>query len=185
MTDDDGQLFSARTRASGWDRCEDSPTKEVDRGVTPSQKTGCLKKPRVSIGNKQEADSNIAGEAEKAVQECALQMKEMQCNMIALLQKVHGPDVDAMTMVAGMCSKNLVTLSVGEDQEDSSEVSGDKEITQQMKSPRPCVMEPPSSSAWDHPLSRDEKKARVVMIDQHVSSLEIDSLSEALSRARV
>merc|ERR1719181_1047889 len=94
-----------------------------------------------------------------------------------------GPGSDAQTQLASMMT-NLIGSAVDEvesaqnKQSASSAADTTKEVTKGQRrlsnpsTPRP--MEAPGGSSWEYPLSKDEKKARVVMI----SSAEIECLTE-------
>jgi len=134
-----------------------------------------LKKPRPSIGEGGAESAELA----KLQEEMQQKMKEM----MALQMKMSKSQAsDVQTQMAAQLTKLLDSAAAEPTQEPQqtagSTEDGTKEVAmrpRRLSNPRP--MEAPGGSSWEYPLSKEEKKARVVMI----SSAEIDSLTEELA----
>jgi len=165
---------TGRTRACSFDAAVDTvehSEKEERKPAPTTPRSSILKKSRSSTG-RDDGDSEAQEKLAKVQEELQQKMKEM----MALMGKSQASDVQ--TQMAQHLTKLLdsaatepaahQTQQTVPSTEDSS-----KEISmrpRRLSNPQPA----PSGSSWEYPLSKEEKKARVVMI----SSAEIDSLTE-------
>lgn len=157
-----------RSRACSFDMAADGREQKDSRPTTPR---GGLKKPRQSIGD---GDVEKAKQAEITQQEIQQKMKELMALM--------GPGSDTQTHLATQLTKLLdsaATEFTNENNASSAEDTTKELTTRRLSNPTnpstPRSMEaPPGGSSWEYPLTKEEKKARIVMI----SSAEIECLTE-------
>jgi len=159
-----------RARACSFDTAAD-PTErsEKDKLKPTTPRSSSLKKPRPSTGESEVESGALA----KLQEEMHQKMKEM----MALMGKSEASDVQ--TLMAAQLTKMLDSATT-EPAHETEQIAGCTEDNtnevamrpRRISNPRP--MEAPLGSSWEYPLSKEEKKARVVMI----SSAEIDCLTE-------
>jgi hypothetical protein len=127
-----------------------------------------LKKPRSSTG-----EGGAKSEALAKLQE---EMQQKMKEMMSLMGESQASDVQ--TQMAAQLTKLLDSAATEPAQEADS--SGDVTMrVRRLSNPR--LMEAPNGASWEYPLSKEEKKARVVMI----SSAEIESLNEEIANLTI
>jgi hypothetical protein len=121
-----------------------------------------LKKPRSSTG-----EGGAKSEALAKLQE---EMQQKMKEMMSLMGESQASDVQ--TQMAAQLTKLLDSAATEPTQEADMRA-------RRLSNPR--LMEAPNGASWEYPLSKEEKKARVVMI----SSAEIESLNEEIANLTI
>merc|ERR1712107_613836 len=93
--------------------------------------------------------------------------------MMALMSTSEASDVQ--TQMAAQLTR-LLDSAATEPAKETDMSEGVSMRPRRISNPRP--MEAPGGASWEYPLSKEEKKARVVLI----SSAEIESLEEEVAR---
>jgi len=165
---------SSRSRAYSHDAGVDALNAESENADMPRTPRSALKKPKDNV-------AFDAGEAEE--QELVKQMQEMAERLRSLKSKNGCADTDSHM---GMVFNHLLTSKPTEheakpikktcvDFGQEDEVATTEVVRpRRMSNPRAPTMELPTGMSWEYPLTKEEKKARVVMI----SDAEIDGLQE-------
>lgn len=142
--------------------------------------------PRPSILKKSQSFSHRrtnTGDAEhEALAKLQEEMQQKMKEMMSLMSKSQASNVHTQTamQLQKLLDSAATELGQEKDKEEAATATEDvpKEVAmrpRRQSNPRPPVIQPPAGgSGWEFPLTKEDKKARVVMI----SEAEIDSLTE-------
>lgn len=170
---DEQQNQGGRARAYSHDAGVDALKEKAEPGTPRSS----LKKPRDSMCS----DTGVGGNA--ALAKLQREMQEKMLEMAALMgQSQVGMQLNQM--LASLPSElNAKGPAIRNEQElkptgkpCADGAADDIEVVRprRLSIPRRNALEPPSGVSWEYPLTKNEKKARVVLI----SEVEIDSLQD-------